>query len=131
MTRSYKESDRDEVMALWLKYNQNDVFLPLLDFTNEFVKFKQVLVNREGRIVGFTCINLLPELIMVHDKSVDGVTKHRMFTEFLSVNKLWAKRNNQIQLYAFLDGNAGWIKHAMSVGFKLFERGIYYLNIGK
>ena len=126
MIRPFEYKDLEEVNKLWKENNSDDVYLPdLINDTN--VKLRTVY-ELDGKIIGFTCINLLPEIILVHNKSVKPVIKYKMLTDLLEINRQWALSRNCKQLYAFLDG-LNWIEHLKSVGFRLYEKGIYFLNL--
>lgn len=126
MIRPFEYKDLEEVKNLWKENNTEDVFLPDL-INDENVRFRSVY-EIDGKIVGFTCINLLPEIILVHNKSLRPGIRYKMLIDLLESNRRWAFGRNFKQVYAFLD-NGKWIDHLKSVGFKLYEKGIYYLNL--
>lgn len=127
MIRLFEESDLNEVIALWGSYNKDDVFLPDL-IRDKNVSFKNVYLDKNGKIIGFTCINMIPELILVHNKSLPANEKYEMLFRFFTLNKHWCSGQNYKQLYAFISTD-NWIRHLKSIGFKLYEKGIYYLNL--
>lgn len=126
--RPYKPEDRTAVLALWYANNKNDVYLP----PESDSRFKTVYCdeNDHDKIIAYSCINMLPELILVHNKNLDPHKKYEMLGMVHALNEKNGKDVGWPQLYAFIDG-PNWIRHLKDAGFKLFEKGIYYLELRK
>lgn len=118
ITRNFLPKDEIEVRELWKQNNTDDVFLPDLDkLTN-----KAVIVEND-KIIAFACINYLPELIVIHNKSLSIKLKYKVVRHLFDIFKGISKKMNYIQLYCF-SNTPTWMKRG---GFKPYK--IYYLEL--
>ena len=127
--REFLASDENEVVNLWRKHNRNDVYLPDLIYDCK-VTNKLVIEDENGKIIAFTCFNLIPEIILIHDKSVPMRLRRKALHMVFEAVKFFGLKHNFIQLYCFLD-TFNWIKHLTRLGFKRYDKGMYYLDIGE
>lgn len=124
--RNFTLSDFRAVSELHKAYNRDDVYLP--DITSSLVLDKMIVTDEDNRVIAFACINMLPEVILIHDKSVPMRERRSALLKIYEAVKFIGLSSGFHQLYAFAN-DPNWERHLNSVGFHKWEKGLLYLNV--